>query len=143
MLLPSPTFWRLYRRGRGCGPETGRRFFLGCCQALSNCPPPTTWTRSHSVGTAVADMHPSNVGASTLQVGAAQGERAGVGNVVNVVSLEDLLYNAPEHLRPKVTVTRKDPGTGLPVTTVEPLRPELIYMVKCDVEGFDGPVTYR
>jgi hypothetical protein len=61
---------------------------------------------------------------------------------VDVVTLEDLLYNLPDAERPRVSVRTLDAVTGQHVTKLVPLRPEHIYVVKCDVEGFDVPVLH-
>jgi hypothetical protein len=62
---------------------------------------------------------------------------------VDVVTLEDLLYHLPEAQRPKIRVTRANPVSGVKETVWVPLQPEHVYLVKCDVQGFDGPVAYR
>jgi hypothetical protein len=63
--------------------------------------------------------------------------------VVHVVTLEDLFFNIPEDQRPLITVSRTHPDTGAVTTVQERLKPEHVYLVKVDVEGFDGPVAYR
>lgn len=61
---------------------------------------------------------------------------------IDVVTLEDLLYNMPGEERPQVSVSVFDAATGKSEMRLVPLRAEHIYVVKCDVEGFDVPVLY-
>jgi hypothetical protein len=63
--------------------------------------------------------------------------------VVSVVTLEDLLWRMPLDQRPKIRVGAVDPVTGAMTYTLVPLQPEHVYLVKCDVEGFDTNVMHR
>ena len=58
--------------------------------------------------------------------------------VVNIVTLDDLLFSLPEAQRPNIKVRRVNPTSGLQETVWERLRPEHVFVVKVDVEGFDG-----
>jgi hypothetical protein len=82
-----------------------------------------------------------NVGATMMHPGRRQLEASGEVSI-DIVTLEDLLYNLPDAERPRVSVRTLDSATGQHVTKLVPLRPEHIYVVKCDVEGFDVPVLH-
>jgi hypothetical protein len=91
-------------------------------------------------------MH-GNVGASTLHMNSTDNVVLGTSSdnkrAVPVVTLEDLLWRMPLDQRPKIRVGVVDPTTGAMTYTLVPLQPEHVYLVKCDVEGFDVNVMHR
>jgi hypothetical protein len=102
---------------------------------------------SNAPGEATAIARDDNVGASKLRMGV-DGVQDSLPSgaskrVVSVVTLEDLLWRMPLDQRPKIRVGAVDPVTGAMTYTLVPLQSEHVYLVKCDVEGFDTNVMHR
>ena len=101
---------------------------------------------SNTPSDGIASVVKDNVGGSVLRTEVDDGSVPGSlsrKRVVSVVTLEDLLWRMPLDQRPKIRVGAVDAVTGALAYTLVPLQPEHVYLVKCDVEGFDTNVMHR
>lgn len=93
-------------------------------------------------GAAASFKHHSNIGTSAMMpLESARRLGKDISSVVNIVTPDDL-FSLPEAQRPNIRVRRVNPATGALEAVWERLRPEHVFVVKVDVEGFDGPALH-